>query len=97
MLSQLYKCLDETEIAACGVTSSNNLEDETLLNSSEYCPKDFPKEQKDETNPTKKTSSVQVVDLEWGSWVNSTSAAVRDYLGHQLFEEVGGPVYEPFL
>ncbi|KAI9557151.1 hypothetical protein GHT06_016958 [Daphnia sinensis] len=79
VLSQLYECPDETEIAACGVASSNNLQDKTLLlNSYEDCPNHFPQEQKDETNPTTKTS-VQVVDLEQGSWVTSTSGAVDRY------------------
>lgn len=104
MLSRLFKCLDDTKIAACGELPMNEMEDEMLLEHSD----DFRKDSQDgkplEKIPIQVTqqsgeSPVLVIDLEWGcSASNLTCTPETEPLAtEKISDEISVVVYEPFL
>lgn len=82
MLSRLFKCLDDTEIAACGELPMNEMEDEVLLEHSDDFRKDSQDGKPSEIIPIQVTqqsgeSPVLVIDLEWG-WSASNSTCTPE-------------------
>ncbi|XP_032790493.2 uncharacterized protein LOC116927568 [Daphnia magna] len=65
VLSNLYQCLEETKIAACGISPSNELEDKVLLCGDSQ--DDFHSKSEEQLSLIKKPPVVDI-DLEWGSW-----------------------------
>lgn len=98
MLTRLFKCLDDTEIAACGEFPDNEMEDEVLLDLSEDFKRDLQNGQSSEESLAKQSreSPVQVIDLEWG-WAASTCTHDEEPLATQGSDEISAVVYEPFL
>ncbi len=85
-------------MAACGVLSSNEFEDEVLLSGD--CLDDFPKQPEElpvNTSSLMQETPVVEIDLEWGSWADTVNAASSSQTESEESEDVAEVVYEPFL
>ncbi|XP_032797117.2 uncharacterized protein LOC116933455 [Daphnia magna] len=85
VLGRLFKCLDDTEIAACEEFPNKEMEDELLFDLSEDFKRDLPNGPPTEESLTKQSRElpVKVIDLEWG-WDTSTCTSEKEPLATKV-------------